>query len=72
VAAPAVRCPALFILGGNDAMTPVRSGRALAGSIAGATVVELPKIGHLVMAEAPDETLDALAAFLPATREEPA
>ncbi len=72
VAATTVRCPALLILGSNDAMTPVRSGRALAGKIAGAKVVELPKIGHLVMSEAPDDTLDALAAFLPATRKETA
>jgi len=71
-AAAAVRCAALLILGTNDAMTSVRAGRALAARIAGAKVIELPRTGHLVMAEAPDETLDALAAFLPATGKEPA
>ncbi len=49
----------------DDAMTPARSGRALAAKIAGARVVELPRIGHFVMAEAPDAMLDALDGFLP-------
>ncbi len=65
VAAAAVRCPALFILGSNDAMTAARSGRALAATLSDARIVELPHIGHFVMAEAPDAALDALAAFLP-------
>ena len=65
-AAAAVRCPSLFVLGRNDAMTAARSGRALAATVAGAQVVELPHVGHFVMAEAPDATLDALVSFLPA------
>ena len=65
-AAAAVRCPALFILGGNDAMTVARSGRALATRLADARVVEFAGVGHFVMAEAPDRTLDALIGFLPA------
>jgi pimeloyl-ACP methyl ester carboxylesterase len=66
-AAANVACPALFILGEKDAMTPARSGRALAKTIAGARVVELPGIGHNVMAEAPDAVLDTLRVFLAAT-----
>ncbi len=65
-AAAAIRCPALFVLGANDAMTAARSGRALAAKLSGAKLVELPRIGHFVMAEAPDRTLDALKDFLPA------
>ncbi|MEO8938657.1 MAG: alpha/beta hydrolase [Burkholderiaceae bacterium] len=65
-AAAAVRCPSLFILGTNDAMTPARSGRAVASTMPDATLVEFAHVGHFVMAEAPDETLDALNAFLPA------
>lgn len=64
IAARAVRCPALFIVGARDAMTPARSGRALAKLVAGARVVELPKAGHAVMAEAPDDVLDTLRTFL--------
>jgi len=58
-----VACPALFILGRRDLMTPLRAGRALAASIKGARVVELP-CGHNAMAEEPDRVLDALAEFL--------
>lgn len=65
-AAAAVGCPALLILGENDAMTSARSGRALAARLHDATVLALPHVGHFVMAEAPDATLDALIAFLPA------
>ena len=64
-AAAAVRCPALFILGADDAMTSARSGRALAAKLPDARIVELPHVGHFVMAEAPDHTVDALADFLP-------
>jgi len=59
-----VRCPALFILGRRDVMTPARSGEALAKTIAGARVVTIAGSGHNVMAEKPDEVLDALVAFL--------
>ena len=65
VAAPAVRCPALFVLGTHDAMTAARGGRALAAKVPAANVVEFAGIGHFVMAEAPDATLDALTHFLP-------
>ena len=64
VAAAEVRCPALFILGINDAMTAAKSGRQLAAMLRDATVVALPNVGHFVMAEAPDQTLDAIVGFL--------
>jgi len=59
-----VKCPALFILGRRDVMTPARSGEALARTIAGARVVTLAGCGHNVMGEKPDEALDAIIAFL--------
>ena len=58
------RCPALFILGRRDVMTPARSGRELAKAVPGARVVEVGGSGHALMAEKPDEVLDALNAFL--------
>jgi len=61
--AAAVKCPALFVLGERDMMTPLKSGKALAAKLK-AEVVVLPKVGHIMMEEAPDETLDALRAFL--------
>ncbi len=64
--AAAVRCPALFLLGRRDAMTPARAGQALAKAVPGARVVTLPECGHDLMGEKPDEVLDELVAFLEA------
>lgn len=59
-----VKCPALFILGGRDLMTPPRAAQALLQAIPGARAVTLPGSGHSLMAEAPDAVLDALIEFL--------
>ena len=59
-----VQCPALLVLGKRDVMTPARSGRELAKAIKGVRVVEVAGAGHALMAEKPDEVLDALIAFL--------
>jgi pimeloyl-ACP methyl ester carboxylesterase len=58
-----VKCPALFLLGRLDAMTPARAGRDLAHAVPGATVKTLDG-GHNLMGEKPDEILDALVEFL--------
>jgi pimeloyl-ACP methyl ester carboxylesterase len=63
-AASKLKCPALFILGARDMMTPPRAAQDLIKAIAGAKVVTLAPSGHSLMAEAPDATLDALIAFL--------
>ena len=63
-AAAKVRCPALFILGARDVMTPPRAAQDLAKAIRDAKTVTVGSSGHSLMAEAPDETLDALIAFL--------
>lgn len=65
-AAGRVTCPTLLLLGADDRMTPARQGRKLAAAIAGAECRVLPGVGHMLMAEAPDETIDALAALLAA------
>ena len=59
-----VKCPALFLLGARDAMTPARSGRELAKAIPHATLKTLGDSGHNLMGEKPDEILDALVEFL--------
>jgi pimeloyl-ACP methyl ester carboxylesterase len=59
-----VKCPALFILGRRDVMTPVRAAKALQDAIPGAKSVVIDYSGHSLMAEAPDATLDALIGFL--------
>ncbi len=59
-----VKCPAVFILGKRDVMTPVRAAKGLQDRIPGAKTVVIDFSGHSLMAEAPDETLDALIDFL--------
>ena len=59
-----VQCPALFILGKRDVMTPVRAAKQLQDAIPGAKTVVIDYSGHSLMAEAPDATLDALIEFL--------
>jgi len=59
-----VKCPALFILGRRDVMTPPRAAKLLQEKIAGARTVEIAPSGHTLMAEAPDATLDALIGFI--------
>lgn len=61
-AARAVQCPAVFIFGGKDMMTPARSTKTLTGAIAHGKVVTVDA-GHSLMAEQPDAVLDALIAF---------
>jgi len=65
-AAKQVRCPVLFVLGKRDLMTPARAAQPLAQALGdtGATVTTvLLDGGHALMAERPDETLDALYGF---------
>ena len=63
-AAAKVNCPALFVLGARDMMTPPRGAKALQEAITNATIVQIAASGHSLMAEAPDATLDALIGFL--------
>ena len=63
-AAAKVKCPALFVLGARDMMTPPRAAQNLAQAIAGSKTVTVGPSGHSLMAEAPDATLDALIGFL--------
>ena len=63
-----VKCPVLFILGRRDVMTPPRAAMLLQEKIGGARTRLVELSGHSLMAEAPDATLDALAAFFSETR----
>jgi pimeloyl-ACP methyl ester carboxylesterase len=64
VFAGGVKCPALFILGKRDMMTPARAAKRLQEQIPGARTVLVDYSGHSLMAEAPDAVLDALIEFL--------
>ncbi|SMH53810.1 alpha/beta fold hydrolase [Azospirillum agricola] len=63
-AAERLSCPALFLLGALDRMTPAKAGRSLASRVKSSQVVTIPAVGHMVMTEAPDATIDALTPFL--------
>jgi pimeloyl-ACP methyl ester carboxylesterase len=60
-AAAKVICPTLLLLGDIDRMTPPAAARDVAAKIAGVRTVVLPRCGHMMMIEQPDETIDALA-----------
>ena len=62
-AAAKVKCPALFITGRRDVMTPPKAAQALIEAIPNARVASIAPSGHSLMAEAPDATLDALIEF---------
>lgn len=62
-AAAALRCPALFLLGANDQMTPPRAARALREACAEASELVLPGCGHALMTEAAGPVLEALEHF---------
>jgi pimeloyl-ACP methyl ester carboxylesterase len=59
-----VTCPTAVIMGRDDKMTPARAGAKLASAIPGASQVVIPACGHMMLAEKPDEVLDALKTVL--------
>ncbi|HEX9465367.1 MAG TPA: alpha/beta hydrolase [Alphaproteobacteria bacterium] len=63
-AASKVICPALLLLGEIDRMTPPAGAREVGAQIAGARTVVLPRTGHMMMVEQPDQTIDALAEII--------
>jgi pimeloyl-ACP methyl ester carboxylesterase len=63
-AAARVKAPTLFLLAGDDKMTPSASGVVVAREVMDAAVVILPKVGHSMLAEAPDLVTRRLTAFL--------
>lgn len=58
--AESVVCPSLFILGERDMMTPVRSAQAIVSKLRTADSVVIEAAGHALLAEAPEQVLDAL------------
>ena len=64
VFAGTVTCPALFVLGRHDVMTPPRNIKVLQEKIPQSKSIVIDPSGHSLMAEAPDATLDALVEFL--------
>ncbi|MDH3229849.1 MAG: alpha/beta hydrolase [Alphaproteobacteria bacterium] len=59
-----VTCPVRLILADGDFMTPLKGGKALADAFHAADIIILNRCGHMIMAEQPDATLDALIGFV--------
>jgi len=59
----AVQCPALFVLGQHDQMTPPKAAQSLIDVARQATVYTVDA-GHALMEEAPDRVLNALWQFM--------
>jgi len=59
-----VACPTTVIMGSEDRMTPAKAGAKLAAAIPGAQGIVIPACGHMMLAEKPDESLDALRSVL--------
>ncbi len=62
-AAATLSCPALFLLGRKDLMTPPKAATSLSSTLPGAKTVVLDGSGHALMAEQPDQVLDTLFGF---------
>ena len=59
-----ITVPTLVITGDEDELIPVDESRAIANAITGATLVVIPRAGHLANLEQPDAFNNALNAFL--------
>ncbi len=62
-AAKALDCPTLFLLGRNDMMTPPKAVASLIAALPQSQRVVINGSGHALMAEQPDQVLDALFEF---------
>lgn len=63
VAIAATETPSMVIVGTRDLLTPVPAGRHLAHLLPDADLVVLPRCGHQVMQERPDELAELLRGF---------
>ena len=63
-AAKALSCPVLCILAGQDKMTPLKAGKALAGLIGDCETHVIADSGHTLPTERPREVNALLRGFL--------
>jgi len=61
-----IDCPALVIVGSQDAISTAAEMRSIADGIPGAEFVEIPNCGHMSPMEKPDEVNAAIARFIAA------
>jgi pimeloyl-ACP methyl ester carboxylesterase len=63
-AASLIQCPVLLLQGTADRMTPAKGAKAFVEKLPKTDIRMLPGIGHMVMAEAPDDVTAALRDFI--------
>jgi len=61
---PAIRCPALVLVGAQDELTPPHLADEMAAGIPGARLVTVPDCGHLSTIEQPEAVTRALMEWL--------
>jgi len=61
---PAIRCPALVLVGADDTLTPPERAEEIAANVQVAHVVTVPRCGHLSTLEQPEAVTRALVEFL--------
>lgn len=61
---PEVRTPTLVLVGAEDVLTPVHQAIEIADLIPGARLTVLPRGGHAMVIEYPDDTVAAIRDFL--------
>lgn len=60
----ATRTPSVVVVGTRDLLTPVPAGRAIARVMPGSEFVVLPRAGHQLMQERPDELAELIDALV--------
>jgi 3-oxoadipate enol-lactonase len=61
---PEVKTPTLVLVGAEDVLTPVHQSVEIAELIPGARLIVLPRGGHAMAIEYPEDTVHAIRAFL--------
>lgn len=64
IAARSITCPALFLLGTRDIMTPPKAAASLINAMPYSKVISIERSGHSLMSEQPDTVLDVLWNFV--------
>ncbi len=62
-----IRCPILLICGEEDQLTPSKYSQFLRERVAGAMLTIIPRAGHMVMLEQPEQVSRAIEEFLKMT-----
>jgi len=61
---PSLRLPALVLVGEEDTMTPPEESERISAALPGATLVRVPRAGHMSNMENPEPFNDAVRGFL--------